>query len=163
MNAAKYLAVLSFAIALGLAVFGSARAQDAFVGRWVLDPASTKAAPGLAPTRATMEVTAEGGGSFQSVSEVGIGGVNARSEVTYWIDGLDYAVTSTPAQPGAPAVTQSMERVSDTVYKSSIKAGGQVIATALNELSSDGKTLTATTTGIGQFAALSSTMVFHRQ
>ena len=56
-----------------------------------------------------------------------------------------------------------MERVSDTVYKSSIKAGGQVIATALNELSSDGKTLTATTTGIGQFAALSSTMVFRRQ
>jgi hypothetical protein len=163
MNPAKYLAVLSFAIALGLAVLGSAHAQDAFVGRWALDPASTKAAPGLAPTSATMEVTAAGGGRFQSVSEVAIAGVNARSEVTYSIDGQDYPVTSTPAQPGAPAVTQSMERVSDTVYKSSIKAGGQVIATALNELSSDGNTLTATTTGIGQFAALSSTMVFRRQ
>ena len=58
-------------------------------------------------------------------------------------------------QPGAASVTQAMERVSDTVYKSSIKVGGQVIATALNELSSDGKTLTATTTGIGQFAVLS--------
>jgi hypothetical protein len=60
-------------------------------------------------------------------------------------------------------VTQSIDRVSDTVYETSVKVGGQAIATALNEISSDGSTLTLTTTGLGQYAALSSIMVFRRK
>jgi hypothetical protein len=65
--------------------------------------------------------------------------------------------------PGTPAVTQAIERVSDTVYKIIVKLNGQLVATSLNEISSDRNTLTQTTTGIGQFAALSSTLVFRRK
>jgi hypothetical protein len=57
----------------------------------------------------------------------------------------------------------AIERVSDSVYKISVKVDGQLIATALSEISGDGNTLTQTTTGIGQFATLSSTMVFRRK
>jgi hypothetical protein len=53
--------------------------------------------------------------------------------------------------------------VSDTVYDSSVKLNGQLIATAVTEVSSGGRTLTQTTTGVGQLAALSSTMVFQRK
>jgi hypothetical protein len=155
--------VVSLAFGLALAPFGSAPAQGAFVGSWVLDTASSTAAPGLLPTGGTLEITAAGGGKYKSVSEVAMGGVNGRSEVTYAIDGKDYAATATPAQPGAPPVTQSIDRVSDTVYETSVKVGGQAIATALNEISSDGSTLTLTTTGLGQYAALSSIMVFRRK
>jgi hypothetical protein len=109
-----------------------------------------------------MQITAAGGGKYTSVSEATVAGMTGRSEITFEVDGKDYAVTATPTQPGA-ALTQSIERVSDTVYKSSLKVNGQLLVTALTEISADGKTLTQTSTGVGQFAALSSTMVFQRQ
>jgi hypothetical protein len=153
-------------LALVLGVFtssGLAEAQEAFVGTWALDPAGYKGVPQLAPTAGTLTITDAGAGKYTSVSEATIAGVTGRTEVTYSIDGKDYVVTATPAQPGAPSITQSIERVSDAVYKSSLKLGGQEIATALNEISSDGKALTVTTTGVGQFGVLSSTMVFRRK
>ena len=151
-------------VALGvLLLFGAADAQGAFVGSWVLDPASSTGQPGMSPTAGTLEITAAGGGKYTSVSEATVAGVAGRSEVTFSIDGKDYATTSTPVPPGAPTVTQAIERVSDSVYKISIKVDGQLIATALNEISADGKTLTQTTTGIGQFAVLTSTTVFRRK
>jgi hypothetical protein len=150
-------------LALAWLPFGTARAQDAFVGNWVLDPAAGKSAvAAMAPTAGTLQIANAGDGKFTSASEVTVGGVTGRSGVTYATDGKDYAVTTTPAQPGA-ALTQSMQRVSDTVYNSSVKLNGQPIAAAVNEISADGNTLTQTTTGLGQFAALSSTVVFRRK
>ena len=161
MDLPKFLCVVALALVI-LAPAGFVQAQDELVGSWVLDPASSKAPPGMMPTGGTMEVTAAGEGKYTSVSEAALGGVTGRTESTYSIDGKDYPVTATPGQPGA-ALTQSIERVSDSVYKSSVKMNGQLLATAVTEVSSDRKTLTQTTTGLGQFAALSSTMVFLRQ
>ena len=158
------LVVLGLAViaVLALLTASNVQAQDALVGSWVLDPAKSQGSAGLVPTAGTATVTAGGGGKYTSVSEVSVGGATGYSEITYSIDGKDYAVTTTPAQPGA-AITQSMERVSDTVWKSSLKVNGQLIATVTTEVSSDGNTLTQTTTGVGQqFAALSSTVVFKR-
>jgi hypothetical protein len=162
MDPVKRFCVVAFACAV-LAPCLSVHAQDAFVGSWVLDPASSSAPPGLVPTAGTLEISDAGDGKYTSVSEATMGGVAGRSEVTFSIDGQDYAATSIPAPPGGPAVTQAIERVSDTVYRISVKMDGELIATALNELSGDRNTLTQTTTGIGQFATLSSTMVFRRK
>jgi hypothetical protein len=148
---------------LALASLGIAQAQEAFVGSWVLDPAAGKnAVAAMAPTAGTLEISNAGDGKFTSVSEVTVGGMTGQSEATYALDGKDHTIATTPAQPGV-ALTQSMERVSDTVCSSAIKLNGQLIATAVTELSADGKTLTQTTTGLGQFAALSSTVVFRRK
>jgi hypothetical protein len=148
---------------LALASFGVAQAQEAFVGSWVLDAAAGKnAVAALAPTAGTLEISNAGDGKFTSVSEVTVGGMTGRSEATYALDGNEYPIATTPAQPGV-ALTQAMQRVSDTVCNSSVKLNGQAIATAVTELSADGKTLTQTTTGLGQFAALSSTVVFRRK
>jgi hypothetical protein len=157
---ARCLCVVSLALG-ALAPVGSARAQEAFVGRWVLDPASSQGPPQIAATAGTLEITAAGGGKFLSVSEATVNGVTGRSEITYSIDGKEYALTATPPQPGV-AITQSIERMSDTVYNSSLKLNGQLIANAVTEVSNDGKTLTQTTTGVAQFAMLSSTMVFRK-
>jgi hypothetical protein len=159
MNSAKVFAIV---LGLVLAPFGSVQAQEAFVGSWVLDPASSNGAPGMVATSGTLDITAAGGGKYTSVSEATIGGMTGRSEITFSVDGKDYAATATPAQPGT-AITQSIARESDTVYKSDLKLNGQLIATAVTEISSDGKTLTQTTTGVGQFAALSGTTVFQRK
>jgi hypothetical protein len=160
MNPAKRLWVVPLALG-ALASSAIVEAQEALVGSWVLDPASSTAPPGMMPTTATLEVNDAGGGKYTSVNEGTVGGVTGHSEITYSIDGKDYAVTSTPAQPGA--ITQSIERVSEAVYKSSVKLNGQSVATAVTQISGDGKTLMQTTTGIGQFAALSMTMVFRRK
>ncbi len=159
MNSAKVFAIV---LGLVLAPFGSIQAQDAFIGSWVLDAANSKGPPGMVATSGTLEITAAGGGKYTSVSEATIGGMTGRSEITFSVDGKDYAVTTTPAQPGA-TITQSIARETDTVYKSDLKVNGQLIATAVTEISSDGKTLTQTTTGVGQFAALSGATVFQRK
>ena len=158
------LVVLGLAViaVLALLTASNVQAQDALVGSWVLDPAKYQGPPGVVPTAGTATVTAAGGGKYTSVSEASVGDATGRSEITYSVDGKDYAVTTTAAPPGA-AITQSMERVSDTAWKSNLKLNGQLMATVLTEVSSDGKTLTQTTTGIGQFAALSSTVVFQRK
>ena len=158
MRLVKSICVVSLAV---LAPFGAAQAQEALVGSWVLDTASWKGPPQITPTGGTLKITDAGGGKFTSVSEVSMGGVTGHSEITYSVDGQDYAVTSTPAQPGA-TVTQSVARESDTVYTSNVKLNGQLMATAVTEISGDGNTLTQTTTGVGQFTALSSTAVFKR-
>jgi hypothetical protein len=163
MKPVKCLSVAAFAFGLAVAPLGSVLAQDVFIGSWVLDVASSTAAPGMMPTGSTLEITAADGGQYKSVSEVVMSVGTGRSEVTYSIDGKDYAVTATPVEPGAPAITQSIERVSDMVYKTSVKLGGQEVATALNEISGDRKTITVTTTGAGQYAVISSTMVFRRK
>ncbi len=164
MNPAKGICVSLLALGALLAA-GSAEAQAEFVGRWVLDTASSTSPAGLpVPTAGTLEITDAGGGKFKSVTEATVNGAVGRAEVTFSVDGKDYETTSTPPPPpGAPSVTQAVERVGENVYKVTVKLNGQPMATALNELSSDGNTLTQTTTGLGQFAVLSSTTVFRRK
>ena len=162
MNLAKCLCAASLVFA-ALVPFRAVQAQAELVGSWVLDVASSTAPVGVAPIAGTLEVTDVGDGKFKSVTEATVNGVTGRSEVTFAVDGKDYETTSTPAPAGAPAVTQAVERVSDTAYKMTVKVDGQILATALTEISGDGKTLTQTTTGVGQYAALSNTTVFHRK
>jgi|SRR5688572_13807758 len=161
MSLARVLCVVALALAV-LVPSAFVQAQEGFVGSWVLDAANSKAPPGAMPTGGTLEITDAGDGKYKSVSEASLGGVTGRTEITYSIDGMDYPMTATPGQPGV-SITQSIERVSDSVYKSSVKMNGQPLATAVTELSADRKTLTQTTTGLGQFAAMSSTMVFQRK
>ena len=162
MSLIRGLCVVSLACCT-LAPSNIVQAQEAFVGSWVLDAAASKSSvPQMMPTGGTLEIAGAGDGKFTSTSAMTAGGTSGRSEITYAVDGKDYAVTAMPAQPGV-ALTQSIERVSDTSYKSSVKMNGQLIATATTDVSADGKTLTQTTTGLGQFAALSSTMVFKRK
>jgi hypothetical protein len=162
MKLMRLFVVIALVVMLAAAFFFSAaRAQDTLVGTWVLDPAKNQGPPGVVPTAGTATITAERDGKYTSVSEVTVGGVTGGSEITYSVDGKDYAVVTTPAQPGV-SLTQSLERVSATVWSSNVKLNGQLMATVKTELSSDGNTLTQATTGVGQFAALSSTVVFNR-
>jgi hypothetical protein len=159
MNLAKCLCVsLTFGVVVPLS---SVHAREELVGTWVLQSATTQGPPQMAPTGGSLVITDAGGGKYTSVSEVIVGGITGRSEVTYSVDGMDYAVAMTPAQPGT-ALTQSVERESETVYKANVKLNGQLMATGVTELSADGNTLTQTTTGVGQFAMLSGTVVFKR-
>jgi hypothetical protein len=155
------VALLSFSACV--ASVGAYAQAPAFLGTWVLNTAKSKGAAGAVPDSITVVISDAGGGQYKSLSDSAMAGVTVRSEVTFAVDGKDYTPVISPAMPGAPPLTQSAEQVSDKVYKTSLKMGGQVIATTLNEISADGKVLTLTTTGVGQFAGASNTMVFDKK
>jgi hypothetical protein len=164
VNPTRGVSVGALLLGLVLAPFFSASAQEAFVGTWVLDPAASTAPPGNAPTAGTLELKNVGGGQFTSISETTVGGMVVRAEITYAVDGKDYPFTATPARPpGTPPNTQSIEQVNATLYKGSIKVGGQEMMAVTTEVSGDGKTLTQKATGVGQLAGLSSTSVYRRE
>ena len=163
MNPTRGISVGALLLGLVLAPFFPASAQEAFVGTWVLDPAASTTPPGTAPTAGTLEIKNVGGGQFTAITETTAGGMVVRNEVTYAVDGKDYPFTYTPAMPGRPPTTQSIEQVNATLYKGSIKIGGQEMMTVTTEVSGDGKTLTQKATGVGQIAGLSSTSVYRRE
>ena len=164
MNLTRGVSGGALLLGLVLAPFFSASAQEAFVGTWVLDTAASTAPPGTAPTAGTLEIKNVGGGQFTSITETTVGGMVVHAEITFALDGKDYPITRTPAAPpGTPPITQSIEQVNATLYKGSIKVGGQEMMTVTTEVSGDGKTLTQKATGVGQIAGLSSTSVHRRE
>jgi hypothetical protein len=169
MKIASRLGLVALQLTIGLALVnrvGFAADEDKFLGTWALNAGQSKAPGGAGglPTNATVVVTKAGSGMYKSVSDTTMSGISAHSEITFATDGKDYAPVVTPAPPpGAASITQSFERVSATAYKGSIKLNGQVIATTMNEVSTDGKTFTITTTGVGPAAGVVATMVFDRK
>jgi hypothetical protein len=62
MKLGKWLAIVVLILALVVALLTArARAQETFVGSWVLDPTSSTAAPGMMPTGTVVEITEAGG------------------------------------------------------------------------------------------------------
>jgi len=161
MSTVKRLGIA--ALAVGSFYASNVFAADAFVGTWVLNASKSKLPGGVMPDSVMMVVTDAGGGKYSTVSDTKMSGITSHSEITFALDGKEYTPVTTPAQPGMPPVTQASQRVSDSSYTTSVKVGGELIATTLSEVSSDGKSLTMTTKGEGQYAAVSSVMVFDRK
>jgi hypothetical protein len=108
-------------------------------------------------------VSDAGGGKYKSVTETSVAGQAYKVEITFAIDGKDYAPVITPAPPaGMPPTTQSYEKVSAKAYKSTVKVAGQVAATSTSEVSADGKVMTVKTSAAGGGDALN-TLVFDKK
>jgi hypothetical protein len=158
-------------LALGFAVGLTGRAAlagdaDAFLGSWAMNPAKSSLPQGMPSIPVTLTVSDAGGGKYKSVTETTVAGQAYKVEITFAIDGKDYAPVVTPAPPGGtPAMSQSYERVSAKSYKSSSKLNGQVLATSTSEVSADGKTMTVTTSGAGAgaTAGVVNTLVFDKK
>ena len=99
MNLTRGVSVGALLLGLVLAPFFSASAQEPFVGTWVLDPAASIVPPGAVLTAGTLEINNVGGGQFTAITETTVGGMVARNEITYAVDGKDYPFTYTPATP----------------------------------------------------------------
>ncbi len=156
--------LLAFGLVLGLpgraALAGDA---DAFLGTWALNAAKSTLPQAGAQIAVTLTVSDAGGGKYKSVTETSVAGQAYKVEITFAVDGKDYAPVVTPAPPGGiPPTTQSYEKVSAKAYKSSIKVNGQVQATSTSEVSADGKVMTVKTSAAGGGDALN-TLVFDKK
>jgi hypothetical protein len=152
---------LVFAAACGAAL---AADTDKFLGTWVFNAGKSQVPGGATPDKATIVVSDAGGGKLKSVSDTSVAGQQIHGEITFAADGKEYTPVTTPAPPpGSPTITETFERVSPTVYKAQLKMNGQTLATVMQEVSADGKTLTMTTAGAGPAANVTSTMVFDKK
>ena len=149
-------AFLALALVVGFADRAAlAGDADAFLGTWTLNAAKSTMPQGGPPMEVTLTVSDAGGGKYKSVTEASVAGQAYKVEITFAIDGKDYAPVVTPAPPGGtPSISQSYERVSAKSYKSTSKMNGQALATSTSEVSADGKSMTVTTTAAGGAAAV---------
>jgi hypothetical protein len=108
-----------------------------------------------------MVISNAGGGRCKTESSTQVAQATARVEVTYGVDGKDYPMVMEPASP--VPTTQSLEKVSASSYKATMKVNGQTVATMLNEVSADGNTLSVMTTGVGSLANSATVTVFDRR
>jgi hypothetical protein len=131
---------LAFVCAAVMAV--GAQAPDPLIGTWKLDVAKSSYKPGPAPKSATVTIDAAGKGIKVAVDVVGGDGAPMKWGYTSERDGKDVPVTGNPAYDTA-AVTQASPTEGTIVYK---KAGKPVV-TVKTSIATDGKTMTATTTG----------------
>lgn len=136
-----------------------AQSSDPAIGTWKLNPAKSKYSPGPAPKSATVTYAAAGQGLKVVVDTIGMDGVKGHWEYTASFDGKDYPLTGN----NADADSASLKRISANSVEVVNKRGGKRTLTHTRVLSSDGKTLTITTTGTNaQGQTVKNVQVFER-
>ena len=149
--------VVVFVLAWGAA---SVWAQtDPAVGTWKLNPAKSKYDPGPVPKSNTIVITKAGNGIKVSAKGVDAEGNPTTTDYTVVYDKKDVPVKGTPAYD-----TVAASRIDPNTTQLTRKKGGKVVQTATRAISSDGKTMTVTTTGTDEKGRkVNNVAVFDRQ
>ena len=155
-----FLAVLALALVRVLA--GAALAQPSIptnIGTWKL----TGALPDVgadSPTSVTLKYEAVGTGVRATLDMVGANGALAHMEFSGDYDGKDNPITGSSQAGDVVALTRLDANTVRLVHK----RDGKVIVTQTEVVSSDGKTMTVTTTGTTPWGApLNGVAVWERQ
>jgi hypothetical protein len=159
MTRRALLTALSTAVLASPCVLNS-QEQAAWFGTWRLDPerSTTRAEPSPY-RRVTLRIEPAGDGLRVIYDLVGTRGGVTHMEWTGRFDGHDYAVQGVDY-----VLTNAYRRIDDRRYEIVVKVDGATAATAVAEVSPDGRTLTVVTaekTGAGQ--TLDTTAVYERQ
>jgi hypothetical protein len=127
----------------GIAQSSFARQSDPWLGTWQLNLTKSKYSPGPPPKSVTFDIQAEG--QSHKLTAVGINAQgNPTSIVFTWIyDGVPHPATDNPNYD-ARAVT----RVDAYTHVMSFTKAGKLVRVETNVVSRDGKTATATISGV---------------
>ena len=131
---------------------------DPAIGRWKLNLAKSKFAPGTVPTNQTVTIEAAGLGIRVTSTTLRANGKTIDVHYTAYLDGKDYPVTGSPDYD-----TVSLKRNGATV-EGTRKQAGKVVQNYQRVISEDRKTMIVATTGkdaSGQ--TLNSVAVFDRR
>jgi len=133
-------AVMAFVVVLGAAAVWAQ--TDPAIGTWKLNPAKSKYDPGPVPKSNTVVITAAG--KSLKVSAKGVDGEGKPTSTDYTVanDGKDVPVKGPAAYDRVSA-----RRIDPNTTELTRKKAGKVVQTATRAVSSDGKTMTVTTTG----------------
>lgn len=140
--------VIVLAICLLPALTSVASAQDdAHVGTWELNLEKSTFNPGPPPRRQTLWYKAERKGLTALLQGVDAAGKPISldpSNLAINFDGRDHPT------PRANYDSSAWTRISANKYVVNRKKAGKVVLTSANVVSADGKTMTITTTGVGE-------------
>ncbi len=144
-------------------VIGSTRAvsaqSDPAIGTWKLNPAKSKYFPGLPPRSQTVTIAAAGNGIKVSSKGIDAAGKPTSTDYTVAEDGKDVPVKGSPSYD-----MTSMKRINPSTTELARKKSGKVVQTARRVISSDGKTMTITTTGVNELGdKINNVGVFEKQ
>jgi hypothetical protein len=122
----------------------AAQSTDSWIGTWTLNLAqSSYDPPNLAPKSQTTKITTAGNMLTAITDGVDADGKKVQTEITYALDGKDYAYEGVPD----PNSTRVYTRVDDHHYTFATKVNGLITTTSRVAVTPDGKTRTITTTG----------------
>lgn len=119
---------------------------DAHVGTWELNLAKSTFNPGPPPRKQTLWYKAEGRGLtalLQGIDAAGKPISVDSSNLVINFDGRDHPTARLNYD------TSAWTRINPNKYTVNRKKAGKVVQTSINVVSDDGKTMTITTTGIG--------------
>jgi hypothetical protein len=139
------------AVELVILVAGTALAQssNSSLGTWELRGAMPSLPAGDSPTRVILTYEAAGAGVKATLDVMGANGAIAHLEFSGDYDGKDNPVTGSGQAGGVVALT----RLDANTVRLIHKRDGEVIVTQTEVVSSDGKTMTVTTTGTTPWGA----------
>lgn len=121
--------------------FALCLAADLQMGRWKLNEAKSKLAPGIAKN-STVVYEAAGDNVKVTVDGVDKDGKPTHNEWTGKFDGKDYPVTGDPASD-----MRSCKKVNEHTISLIVKKGGKVTVTGRVVVAADGKSRTLTANG----------------
>ena len=149
--------------ALWMAHTGSAQSADPWVGAWTLNLSKSTVSPGPPNRRNALKIeTVAGGAQKHTFDGLDAQGQPFHSERVATFDGADVMV-----QAIAPATkvvrTNAFRRLGSHSFEVVAKVDGNVVSTSQIVVSSDGKTLTETTTGVNrQGQAVKSVSIYEK-
>jgi len=152
------------AVALGLVVVlaGTTLAQssDPRLGTWKLNLAKSTYAAGTAPKSVTYTAEAAGAGIKVTVDAVAADGTVEHYGFTANYDGKDFPIVGNSSQGDTGARTRVDANTVRTIYRKA----GKVTVTQNSVISSDGKTISITSTGTdAKGQAVKSVAVYDKQ
>jgi len=129
------------AIALFLSTV-SLRAEDPFLGRWMLDVQRSKYPAGAQPKQMTIEMSAVGHGVHYHSEAQYPGGRTINADYTAEYDGKPVIVLSARGM----LLPVSLKRTAPNIVVATYTSGFQVAATSRRAISANGRVMTVTTT-----------------
>jgi hypothetical protein len=135
-------AVVALGLVVVLAGTTFAQSSDPRLGTWKLNLAESTYAAGTAPKSVTFTSEAAGAGVKVTVDAVGADGTVERWVYTANYDGKDFPIVGNNSQADTGARTRVDANTVRTIYKK----GGKVTVTQTSVVSSDGKTISITST-----------------
>jgi hypothetical protein len=159
MSALLRVVGLSAALVCGLSVHSIAlQVPDPFLGTWKVNVAKSSYVPGPAPRSTTAKYEAVEGGYRQTADGTDANGQPTHVVTMLILDGRDHPIQGNP-NADAVAFTRRDARAIDSIWKK----GGQVVFTAKNVVSTDGKVRTITQKGKDAQGRAINTVIVHEK
>jgi formylglycine-generating enzyme required for sulfatase activity len=159
----KRIAVVfvTFAAVLVASSISRAQSSDPWIGTWKVNLEKSTYSPGPPPTvAATVKIEPSAGGIKTTIDATNAEGKPTHTETVAKFDGKDNPVTGAQA----PNTTNALKRIDDRTFEVMGKVDGKPAVTTRVAVSTDGKTMTATQTGMNaQGQSVNNVIVLNKQ